>query len=175
MILIDCCKFHGQFLETHLKPMLVALCFIRSSGGQQCQHWFRALSKRAKRLGFLLTTMGHVTTVSKLSLLHSIFHSLVSKSYFPMCLCIWIKYCWISLILLSTNTEFDFALLSMTKYMNLTLKMLFPNLVFRAFYLVQLSTLQTSRKGYNKPLQMFVEKRQFFSQNNQWLNNITHH
>ena len=26
--------------------------------------------------------------------------------------------------------------------------------------------------GYNKPLQLFVEKRRFFNQNNQWLNNV---
>ena len=26
--------------------------------------------------------------------------------------------------------------------------------------------------GYNKPLQLFVQKRQFFSQNRQWINNI---
>ena len=29
-----------------------------------------------------------------------------------------------------------------------------------------------SRRGCNKPLQLFIEKRQFFNQNNQWLNNI---
>ena len=26
--------------------------------------------------------------------------------------------------------------------------------------------------GYNKPLQLYVEKRQFYNQNNQWLKNI---
>ena len=30
-------------------------------------------------------------------------------------------------------------------------------------------------KGTIKPLQLFVEKRKFFNQNNQLLNNITYH
>ena len=30
-------------------------------------------------------------------------------------------------------------------------------------------------KGYNKPLQLFIEKRQFFNQKKQWINNIIYH
>ena len=30
-------------------------------------------------------------------------------------------------------------------------------------------------KNCNLPLQLFIEKRQFFNQTNQWLNNIMYH
>ena len=40
------------------------------------------------------------------------------------------------------------------------------NMDFMIFYALRI---------YNKPLQLFVEKRQFFIQNNQWLNSIIYH
>ena len=69
-----------------------------------------------------------------------------------------------------TATEWEIFLVPLTHFV-----LKFPFKVSARFKMKSLRQNVFCVNDTIKPWQLFVEKRQFFSQNNQWLNNIIYH